>query len=392
MKFLLTIVLCTICLHYSSLSQPNQKIQCDNDCVHEKLPFLFCDYSTGRTVTKCSANPNNEPGFRPLKKRMPPTCYVYDASNFTILPPGYHIGQIDGTDTTLIFAPDWVDGAVSSAAFDWWLASGCPSPQTEGTDDCCLKVMWAKDRFELIGYENNPIGALAVMVHRYKPHTGFPDCRVDCNETRIILNQTSEFMSVGPNGIPQRFFYNGAEPEDNGSLESGDDWEYYHFRSVLLHETGHWYGIGHMGERDDFGVACGEDNYCMMGTGLFPGDERSLTRCPDDLCAFRKLYCCAQTSVDVEEANNEITPRNFSVYPNPLHSGQLFVSLSETLSMYTKKLELIDLQGTVVLKTTIPAGSTIYTVPTGNLAAGVYLVKISTSVLKGSISRKVVIH
>src|SRR5690606_25006084 len=159
---------------------------------------------TGKQVTKCTQNPNNEPSLRPLKKRLPPSCYNYDASTLTIIQPGYSFIQISGTDTTVIFASGNVEGEAFTAGIEWWLESGCP-PQTDG-DDCCLNVRWATDRFGLYEYANRPASVLAVTHNETSSLTGAPDCKVDCNRTWIVINQTPEFMQLSPNNIPRRFF------------------------------------------------------------------------------------------------------------------------------------------------------------------------------------------
>lgn len=382
-------------INFVATAQENKKIHCDNDCATEKLPFLFCDMNTGNKVTKCTADPNHEPGLRALRKRMPPNCRNYNAASFTLLSPGYQLVQISGTDTTLIFAPEFVDGAVFSDAIEWWLESGCPSPQTDGVDNCCLNVKWAQNNIELHDYSTRPTAVLALNWNQIKPSAGSPDCTLDCNATEIVINQTPAFVQIDANGFPQRFFYNaGEEPDGNGSLSSGDQFEYYDFYTAFMHELGHWYGIGHMGSPDSYGQTCGNTRGTSMmsgGTGiggLYPGEERTLD--DDDLCAFRKLYCCEQTAVGVEEAA-AISTEKFSVYPNPLQSSILAVELGEGLALYSKILRLVDETGQIVREVTLPLGTIIYTINTDGLAAGIYMVTITADGLKGTTSKKIAI-
>lgn len=387
-----SILLCfSLCIHITAVAQEeNKKIDCDASCVNELLPFLFCDMSTGNKVTKCTANPNNEPGLRALKKRMPPSCHNYDEASFTVLPPNVSLVQGE----TVIFDPSWIKAASFSAAIEWWLESGCPSPQTDGTDDCCLNVRWAQTNEDLIDFATNPAGVLAVNYNKLTPTSGNPTCRVDCNETGVILNGTPQFTQPNANNIPTRFFYNNAEPSGNGKLDDGNPLEYYHINSVITHEVGHWYGIGHMGENDSYGQQCGNTRGNSMmsggtgGGGLYPGEERTLK--DDDLCAFRKLYCCAQTSTDIEETNAVIA-EGFVVYPNPLTSSLFVIDMGTQLLPYTKTLRLVDERGKTVQEHTLSIGTTRYTVDATGLPNGVYMVVITAQQLHGSISAKIVV-
>lgn len=365
--------------------EENKKIDCDASCVDEVLPFLFCDMATGNKVTKCTADPNNESGLRALKKRMPPSCHNYDEASFTVLPP--NISLVQGE--TVIFDPSWVKAASFGAAIEWWLQSGCPSPQTDGVDDCCLNVRWAGRAFELHDFSLNPEAVLALHYNKITPTSGSPTCRVDCNETGVILNGTPQFTQPNANNIPTRFFYNNAEPSGNGRLVDGDPLEYYHINSVITHEAGHWYGIGHFGENDSYGQRCGstQGNFMMSG-GLYPGEERTLK--DEDLCAFRKLYCCAQTSTDIVE-KEMVDGLRFTLYPNPTTTNSLLVDIDEQLLPYAKIVRIVDVRGQVVGRHTIPAGTTHYRVNTDSLSDGVYMVIVHMEQLYGSISRKLII-
>lgn len=396
MRYLMPLLL--LCLVAQATAQTeNQKIKCDNDCATKELPFLFCDMATGQNLTKCTADPNHEPGLRALRKRMPPTCYNYNAASFTLLQPGYAFVQIDGADTNIIFAPDWVDGAIFTAAIEWWLESGCPAPQTDDVDNCCINALWARRKEELHNFVNNPTGVLAMNWNEIRPAAGALDCKVDCNQSGLIFNQTPEFTQLNTNAFPTRFFYNGGEePDGNGRLIDGDDYEYYHFNSVLMHETGHWYGIGHLGEPDTFGRVCGDQTGISMmcggnnGNGLYPGEERTLR--DDDLCAFRKLYCCEQTAVGVAE-NTLSGSKDFSVYPNPLHNSILAIEVnSQQLILHSKTVRVIDGNGRIVYETMLPASATMHMINTDGLSAGMYLVTITADGLKGTISKKVLIE
>lgn len=400
MRIILSIIAVVLLCSVSVYGQVDSKIDCDDDCVNASLPFLFCDMNTGQRVTKCSQNPNAEQGFRPLKKRLPPWCHNYDASGLVVIQDGYSFVQIDGEDTTIIFASANVEGAGYSASVEWWLESGC-KPQTDG-DDCCLNLKWAGDRSQLLDFAGKPDKVLAITHNDIPPSSGSPDCRVNCSGTWIILNSTPEFTEVDKNNnVPTRFFYNIEEPDGNGQLASGDKLEYYHLYSVLLHEVGHWYGIGHLGEPDSYGQVCGDTRgVCVMsggtgGGGLYAGEERSLTRYPDDLCAFRKLYCCAETATDVAEntaRRTEVQHNAFTVYPNPSQGQPVSVALSEELARYGKRLRIIDERGTTVYTAAIGIGELLYTVPTDALRPGVYVVDITVQGLNGSISKKIVIR
>lgn len=401
MRMYMNIIIAAIVLHYAAFAQElapsiltDGKISCDQSCIDKEAPYQFCDTLTKKFVIKCSRNPNNEPGFKPLKKRMPPSCIQYYRESLTFLNPDEGFVQIkrdpaNGTlDTLLLFAPIYVGSSVESLPYDWWFKSGCP-PQSEGLDTCCLNVRWITDDFEMREFTSTPGTTLAVQYTSHIPVAGGnKTCGVSCERTEIVLNASPGFRQ-DTNGVPRRFFYNYLEPEDNGFLENDASLEYYHFNSVLLHEIGHWYGLGHAGKPDSYGRTCGQDQGVMQG-GMDPGDEFDLSQATDDLCAFKKLYCCAQT-VDVEEENNELFKTRFEIFPNPAVASSVQIRLPEKFALGQKFISIVDNQGKIVSKQTISNNSSEFVLNISQIPNGEYMIIVSFANYRGSISQKVII-
>lgn len=113
-------------------------------------------------------------------------------------------------------------------------------------------------------------------------------------------------------------------------------------------------------------------------TGVDPGQDQSITRSPDITGDF-VLHTAANANLAFSPgvaangailSNNEFTSADFSIYPNPVANGVLFI---KTPVPGEKLITLFDLMGRSVLKTQLNENS----LNLSSVNSGVYLLQIS---------------
>ncbi len=92
------------------------------------------------------------------------------------------------------------------------------------------------------------------------------------------------------------------------------------------------------------------------------------------------LSICSMTTAQDKQPIVQKTELNF--YPNPVSDGKVFITSSVTAS--NKEVEIFDVLGKSVLKTTVVRELTI-----SSLSPGVYLIKIKEG--ENSVTRKLII-
>lgn len=302
-------------------TNPNFLIDCSSDCVNEAYPYEFCTIENGKAtyVTKCSSDPNNEPGFVPYK----PTIYIgqictnmdfessflWNASEEEYSAIAF--GPVD--HETIVFDPNLsLMGCLNAAIREW--TKSCENPNNpqqlfiynSPTNNCCLDIYWSADEREVRPQRNWALGAT------YKPGKSESSCDgVACKvETggqkgpRIVLNQSPLWMEVNADGLPKNFFFNVTLDQQTKDLLADGDYIYYSFCTMILHELGHYFGFKHSDQRDSYGQDCAHDG-SIMKESLEPyedaNDNAGGPLSENDRCMFRKLYCCQETVTDVAD-------------------------------------------------------------------------------------------
>lgn len=136
-----------------------------------------------------------------------------------------------------------------------------------------------------------------------------PDCSRDCFGSGTRLNWTSDFtMGSGVTGRPKRGFYMNIPPSYS---IAGNNYVYFHLRTVISHEFGHF--LGFAGYRE---VLCppmtveNTDN-CFMNDFIDYEEERD-NPCLWDACQFVLTYCCGTVSVGESSKNDTRTNVQYS--------------------------------------------------------------------------------
>jgi hypothetical protein len=342
--------------------------------------YKFCDPENGRVVDRCTADPNNQPGLRLLKKKVPlDLCPNFGDRDYnriwtdTSNPLEEH--RID------IFVNENMYKSLADAANAW---NGlCPS---QGPDKehqpCCLLVRWTSS----IGDMGSFPDASAITRNRF--HYSNPlaeeNCDVDCAKSELVVNQEYDYVVPDDRGRPTRFLFTERHHVDSIPRE----WVYFDAYALFVHELGHWLGFNHSNEPDDEGNSCDSPGSIMeAGTDIedrWANRLRELTW--DDVCLYMKAYCCAQTKADVEEAETG-SALSLSIAPNPANS-ELRMSFSTPINA-SATLRLVNAIGEIALEQRIEKETQEIALSVASVPNGWYLVEVVAGDL--TLAKKVLI-
>lgn len=337
----------------------------DPGCLKEEYPYFFCN-ANGEKLTKCSKDPNNEPGLRPYKKATPQgLCPDFSGlRSFQLI----YVKEPDGT-LDYVFINDVMQDLLTQARDRWELL--CPP---EGPNDeyqyCCVRVTWSSSIRDMGG---SPKGFGTTWIYPQPANPLEPaKCEYDCSQSYIVLNQEADLTNVDENGVPREFIYTQAA----GASKLPSDYHYASAYSVLLHELGHWYGFAHADQDDADGNSCDHSN-SIMHTGSrdeWWGQDRDLD--PEDICMFKKLYCCeASKTAGVKEEENEATQKfSFEAIPNPATSKVRLV-FAQAVSRGVR-LRVLNASGEVISDRAVGIGTQDLSFDVSSLPAGFYMFEV----------------
>lgn len=166
-------------------------------------------------------------------------------------------------------------------------------------------------------YSDHPIAVQAISA-----------CRYNCNDLRIVLNQTNDFTGATdkyPADYTNHFFFTDAATSD-----------WYSLKAVLMHEMGHIFGFG---DEYDTGIGAGcKHSGSIMDGEDFENADRGLSN--DDICMYKKSYCPPPVSAVQEEPVS--INSTFNIFPNPTTSS-VTIALSPSAAQYGKHLRVLDM-------------------------------------------------
>jgi hypothetical protein len=309
-----------------------------NNCRNSKYPYIGCcdapisgQYKCGY----CTNNPSGISGFRPLKKCNLNTSNInYIESGFPF-PSGLYSEEIS---TIPIITIEDTRYDINNVLLDWLIAClPLPINQVE-CDSCPLKILWCNKENDLIDDPEN-----IAVTHQIIKKDG--SCHQDCDSTYIALNAIPSWMGTGARPLKNHFFYTFEDYPEK------DDDQYFNFKSIILHEVGHWLGFGDIYETGGSGdppictpPPSGSNQISTVMWGDIKGGVERDELSDIDKCMFMLLYCCApMTDIEEEVVQFQI---NLEAIPNPANNEltvKYFLPPSSNVNLY-----LFDIKGSLV--------------------------------------------
>jgi len=362
----------------SLIAQPatDPKLPCDPECISTVYSYMFCD-GDGNFLRKCSADPNHEPGLKMYKKSIPLIlCPNFDAGQHRrIYIPNSDPGDFHDVN---LFVPANVPARLKEAA-DRWNSLCPPQGPNKEYQACCLKVVWAVTISDM--REFSKAAAITYMAPAAKDPSKPGACENECSRSYIALNQDPLFTKPGNDGVPRNFFY--TERENRPYIPS--DYHYASLYSILLHELGHWLGFNHPDSQDGVGAVCDHPGSIMRTADITYWERQDRDLSNDDICMFKKAYCCAETANDVDEAPEVPKSLQFDIAPNPPINNILTLSLSEPIHSSAATLRIVNMSGESILGMDLAKESQHLSIDITNLSNGIYMLEI---LQEGAISAK----
>ncbi|HRP03243.1 MAG TPA: T9SS type A sorting domain-containing protein [Candidatus Kapabacteria bacterium] len=367
---LFKIIIAFVILSYDICSQPNCL-----SCKNENYPYIgCCESPIGiSSCARCTNDPTNISEFRPLKKCLENfqiTSIKYNHNNFP-----YPLGLFSDSAMTIpIITEAGIRNDIEDALGAWLEACDNGNEiNNSNCDDCELIISWGTTKADMYGWDD----ALGVHHKEFIPGT----CNVDCQNTKIMINGTEHFRGKGPLPDERHFFYT------NKYNPNKDDYKYFHFKSMIMHEIGHWLGLGDI--YNDEGICVpppsGSNKLNTVMFGLLDDCVERDTLSDIDKCMFMLLYCCDPTS-DIKDLDSS---HNFNTKPNPatdyitINLGSNNRRVDPTVEG-AMSIEIYDVMGMKIQSTKVEAihELSFQKVDVSNLTPGVYFIKIGDRVEK----------
>lgn len=340
-------------------------------CIEEPFNYQFCDVRTGNRVDKCSTDPNNEPFLRPMKRSIPlRLCPDFSGAQYNKV-SFYPDANPIGDPPVDVFVNDHMIDRMNEAADAWNKLCPQQGPNDEYDGECCLSVRWTRANSEMGNYLEE--GAANTHIHKYYGDPLAGNCRTDCSQSFIVVNQQLAHTKLDERGRP--IFFIATEPYPLAALPSGQGYLYVHAYSMFLHELGHWLGFNHPTQPTIDEVGCNYNS--IMDVSGYPGSF-TLAR-PDltteDVCMFMKLYCCESTKAGVEDPT---TPSiAFAIVPNPARSYLTLRLPDDFPAAATLTLRIVDATGSTLQTTHLDEHANEIPVDLSGIPNGVYMLTLS---------------
>jgi len=360
--------------------------------IAKKVNFLmFCTKTINdnyNPITLCSDNPNAFPPYIPLKQKEPCLDYINESYKYFFTPDGStcfndtYLMSIEGKTHLVFFnhrdpGSTYMEDEMNLVLSEWnSICDKLDDPNSQ--DKCCIKIQWTQDIEDFCQYDFDPYSVAAYCVEQYYPKDIDPDCNINCNNSKIVLNQTYEFMGISElevQNVPKQFFFNMPpytfEPDP---YEEIDGW--WNLFAVLMHELGHYFGFGDQYSPDANGDECQYDESIMDDTD-FNKTDRTLSE--EDKCMYAKLYSCPPEASSVPEFTSDVIDNDLIIkmYPNPTNINKINIEVNSSVDISKViKYQIFSINGTLAVEGMLNNNDFVKQIDLKNLNSGSYFLKI----------------
>ncbi len=301
-KYLDILLFVLIILPYSELYSEN----CGTvtNCPDKPYKYWFCNNANNQMVELCEKNPNNVPGFTPIKAPAVPLCFEFESTSSDPTQQVKLPLQVGGD--VLVFDLSKVQDDIDNAQYDW----NCLCGKQNDECVCTIKVRFVKDKQDWpFNNRRSPLGSTV------NTSIGAQTCVINCTTASVILlNNLPEFNKTM---LGYRLTSLSNEEYSDNLPDIQQAYISYNLTDIMFYGIGHQYGL--QSQRTSPMCNPPYDGGIMGSAYTFRRSSKGLSR--DDKCMFKKLYCPSLTPVEDEYVEETGNVENF---PNPFDNKTYF--------------------------------------------------------------------
>lgn len=314
---------------YSMSQNCGSVVNCSPDY---KYPYRTCPNVGSEYPIVCTNTLHNIAGKTVLRNTLP-LCARFEESAST--PADQSVNKVGG-GTAQIFDRSQIISDIDAMVDAWNCICNITTSNItlRNQRTCCLRIRFTQNPDDIDG----PImgqGANLATTHNSVTCTGSGAPTLNCwqNEDNYVL-ASREYTAVNNHPDWRRVstqtgvYFNAWYTGPNLPTNLEDPPLLHSFRSIVLHELGHWMGIEHPDNGPpDFAAYCQPPVRNIGNTAMRSksfANSQPIQLSMEDKCAFMKLYCPQLTGVLLYEANLIVKSGKAIIVENSLSLCDLY--------------------------------------------------------------------